>query len=94
MRNVIYDENVFTAKWIDVRDAIPKDSQNVLVCLVDGRRVKFSNHNNEMKTTIRIDKMVYGYGKPFWSKGNSTSVIAWMPMPEAPKVMYERPNSK
>ena len=68
--------------WISVKDWLPENNQNVLVCLYDGRRRKISDYPDGRRKTIRIDHIVTKYGSPaFWSKGNTTSVIAWMPMP-------------
>lgn len=78
------------SKWIPVSDSLPEPGANVLVCLIDHRRKNVSQHNNEYKTSIRIDRLIdYGeYGKrPLWSKWNSMSVVAWMPIPEPPKIV-------
>ena len=71
--------------WISVKDRMPENKKNVLVCLYDGRRKKVSNYPDGKRITIRIDRIVSDYGEPFWAKGNTPNVIAWMPLPEPPK---------
>lgn len=70
-------------KWIPVKERLPKPEENVLICFYDGRRKKVSDYPDGRKKSIRIDKIISKYGEPaFWSKGNTPSVIAWMPLPE------------
>lgn len=70
--------------WISVKDRLPDEDVNVLVTLIDHRRRKVNaKYNGEKKYSIRIDKLIKKYGEPFfWAKGNTPSVIAWMPLPE------------
>ena len=77
--------------WIPVSKAMPDVGVDVLVCLIDHRRKKISKHGNEFKTSIRMDKLVsYDRVSYFWHKGNSPSVVAWMPIPEPPVVMKSK----
>ena len=72
--------------WIPCSEKLPKPGEKVLVCLVDRRRRKVdSKYCGEMLYTIRIDKIVKYTEEtiPFWAKGNTPSVLAWMPLPEA-----------
>lgn len=77
----------FTVKWIPVTEALPKCGEMVLVCSIDHRRSKVSKYNNECKASVRIDKLISYDGVDFfWAKGNSPSVMAWMPIPEPPVI--------
>ena len=71
--------------WISVKDRLPENGEKVLICLCDRRRRKISNYPDGKRITIRIDKIVKDYGEPFWAKGNTPSVIAWVPLPQLPK---------
>lgn len=77
--------DVHANSWISVKDRLPENKKSVLVCLYDGRRKKVSNYPDGKRITIRIDRIVSDYGEPFWAKGNTPNVIAWMPLPEPPK---------
>ena len=71
------------SKWILCKDKMPEGEQNVLVCFYDGRRRKVSKYPDGKKKSIRIDKLVTKYGNPpFWYKGNTPAVFAWMPLPD------------
>ena len=72
--------------WISIKDRLPADGEKVLVCLYDRRRKKISNYPDGKRVTFRIDRIVRDCGEPyFWAKGNTSSVIAWMSLPEPPK---------
>lgn len=61
-------------KWISVKDATPKEGQDVLVC-VDG-------------CTFDTGYCLYDYaGNPYWTAYAcvSTNVTHWMHLPELPK---------
>lgn len=78
-------DKTITLRWIPVEEALPPINVNVLVCLVDHRRKKVSEYGGEYKSSIRIDKLMSYDGHDFfWSKWNSPSVVAWMPLPEPP----------
>ena len=78
----------FNLRWIPVSESLPSTGVPVLVCMIDHRRRKIGKHGNEYKTSIRIDKLMSYDGIDFfWSKGNSPSVVAWMPIPESPTVI-------
>lgn len=89
--DLINIDKELTVKWIPVTHALPKTGETVLVCLVDHRRNKVSKYGNEYRTSVRIDKLMsYDGIEFFWSKGNSPSVVAWMPIPDMPVV--KKPN--
>ena len=76
------------AEWIPVSERLPESGVKVLVSLVDHRRRKVdSRYNGEKKYSVRIDKLITEWGEPFWSKGNTPSVVAWLPLPEPYKAV-------
>lgn len=74
------------AEWIPVTERLPEPNTKVLVTVIDHRRRKVNaNWNGKKRYTVRIDKIVDYEGdmsNPFWAKGDTPSVTAWMPIPE------------
>lgn len=74
------------SNWIPCSERLPDVGVNVLVCVYDNRRRKISNYSDGRRKTIRIDKLDNhckdSLETPFWSKGNTPNVIAWMPLPD------------
>ena len=71
--------------WIPVSERLPEPNTKVLITLIDHRRRKVSKYPDGNLLSIRIDKIVDYEGDmthPFWAKGDTPSVIAWMPLPE------------
>lgn len=72
-------------EWILCKEKLPEPGINVLVCLYDYRRRKISKYKDGRRMSIRIDKIdnhcIDTKLHPFWSKGSTPSVIAWMPLP-------------
>lgn len=71
------------AEWIKCEDRLPKAQEKVLVCFINRQRKKISTkYDGKLKTSIRIDAIEDRYGTPFWKKGNTPAVMAWMPLPK------------
>lgn len=72
-------------EWISVKDALPKDDQDVLVSCVKNIYIIKS-----VQTTDRRHKKREGYFEDSSWKNEVEEITYWMPLPELPKDQNEK----